>query len=75
MRYRTIAGTDISVSEVGFGVWTVAAGWWGDYSDDEAVTLLRQGYEHGINFFDTADTYGKRPRRDDPRAGLPRRRA
>ena len=23
MRYRTIAGTDISVSEVGFGVWTV----------------------------------------------------
>ena len=58
MRYRTIAGTDISVSEVGFGVWTVAAGWWGDYSDDEAVTLLRQGYEHGINFFDTADTYG-----------------
>ena len=58
MRYRTIAGTDISVSEVGFGVWTVAAGWWGDYSDDEAVTLLRQGYAHGINFFDTADTYG-----------------
>ena len=58
MRYRTIAGTDISVSEVGFGVWTVSAGWWGDFSDAEAVTLLRQGFDRGINFFDTADTYG-----------------
>ena len=58
MRYRTIAGTDIVVSEVGFGVWTVSAGWWGDFTDAEAVTLLRQGFDRGINFFDTADTYG-----------------
>ena len=58
MRYRTIAGTDVKVSEVGFGVWTVASGWWGEYSDDEATTLLRQAVDHGITFFDTADTYG-----------------
>ena len=58
MRYRTIAGTDIEVSEVGFGVWTVAAGWWGDHSDEQAVTLLRQAYDRGVTFFDTADTYG-----------------
>jgi len=58
MRYRTIAGTEIAVSEVGFGVWTVSSGWWGDFSDAEAVTLLRQGFDRGINFFDTADTYG-----------------
>ena len=58
MRYRTIAGTDIEVSEVGFGVWTVSAGWWGDFSDTEAVTLLRQAFDRGVNFFDTADTYG-----------------
>ncbi|HJM88378.1 MAG TPA: aldo/keto reductase [Dehalococcoidia bacterium] len=58
MRYRTIAGTDIEISEVGFGVWTVTAGWWGEKTDDEAVTMLRQAYDRGINFFDTADTYG-----------------
>jgi aryl-alcohol dehydrogenase-like predicted oxidoreductase len=58
MRYRTIANSDVSVSEIGFGVWTVAAGWWGDYSDDEAITLLRQAFDRGITFFDTADTYG-----------------
>ena len=58
MRYRTIAGTDIEVSELGFGVWTVSAGWWGDYSDDDAVRLLRAAYDRGVTFFDTADTYG-----------------
>jgi len=58
MRYRRIAGTDVEVSEVGFGVWTLAAGWWGDYSDGDAVTLLRQAYDRGVTFFDTADTYG-----------------
>ncbi len=58
MRYRRIAGTDVEVSEVGFGVWTVAAGWWGAYSDDEAVALMRRAYDRGVTFFDTADTYG-----------------
>lgn len=58
MRYRQIADTEIEVSEVGFGVWTMAAGWWGDYSDEYAVTLLRQAFDRGVTFFDTADTYG-----------------
>lgn len=58
MRYQAIAGTDIEVSEVGFGVWTVSSGWWGDRSEQEAVTLLRQAFDRGITFFDTADTYG-----------------
>lgn len=58
MRMRRIANTDVEVSEIGFGVWTVTAGWWGQYSDEEAVTLLRQAYDRGITFFDTADTYG-----------------
>ena len=58
MRYRRIAGTDVEVSEVGFGVWTVSAGWWGDYSDDEAATLMHRALERGVTFFDTADTYG-----------------
>ena len=58
MRYRTIAGTGIELSEIGFGVWTVSAGWWGDRDDEQAVTLLRQAFDRGITFFDTADTYG-----------------
>ncbi len=58
MRYRTIRETDLTVSEVGFGVWTVTAGWWGNYTEAEAISLLRAARELGITFFDTADTYG-----------------
>ena len=58
MRYRTYPGTDISVSEVGFGVWTLAAGWWGDFTDEEAVALLHRAYDLGITFYDSADSYG-----------------
>jgi aryl-alcohol dehydrogenase-like predicted oxidoreductase len=58
MRYRNLAGTDISVSEVGFGVWTISTGWWGEVDDEKSVKLLRSAFEKGINYFDTADTYG-----------------
>jgi aryl-alcohol dehydrogenase-like predicted oxidoreductase len=59
MRYRTFGTTGITASEVGFGVWTLATGWWGEHSDDDAVALLRRGHDLGITFFDTADTYGE----------------
>jgi aryl-alcohol dehydrogenase-like predicted oxidoreductase len=58
MKYRKLGKTDLSVSEVGFGVWTVTAGWWGDRSEDEAIALLRRAYDLGVTFFDTADVYG-----------------
>lgn len=58
MQYRTISGTDLRCSEVGFGLWTISTGWWGAYSDDEAVALLREARDRGISLFDAADTYG-----------------
>jgi aryl-alcohol dehydrogenase-like predicted oxidoreductase len=58
LKYRNLGNTDIAVSEVGFGVWTVSTGWWGEVVDDRSVRLLRQAHERGINYFDTADTYG-----------------
>lgn len=59
MRYRTFPGTDVTVSEVGFGTWTLATGWWGEKTDAEAVAMLRSAHDdHGVTFFDAADTYG-----------------
>ena len=59
MRYRRLPGTDVQVSEIGFGTWTLCTGWWGEKTDDEAVEILRSAHrDFGINFFDTADTYG-----------------
>ncbi|HMA24026.1 MAG: aldo/keto reductase [Gemmatimonas sp.] len=59
MKHRTFPGTSISVSEVGFGTWTISTGWWGEKSDDEAVAMLRRALDdHGVTFFDAADAYG-----------------
>jgi len=58
MKYRTYPKTDISVSEVGFGLWTTATNWWGTMTDDEAVALLHDAFELGITLYDAADTYG-----------------
>src|SRR2546423_517239 len=58
MRYRKLHGTDIEVSELGFGTWTVATGWWGNYTDAQAEDLIRKAISLGINYIDTADAYG-----------------
>ena len=58
MKYRSLGNTDIQVSEVGFGVWTVSTGWWGEVVEERSVELLRKAHNAGINYFDTADTYG-----------------
>ena len=58
MRSRPIANTDIMVSEVGFGVWTVSTTWWGITDEVVGIRLLQHAHELGITFFDTADTYG-----------------
>lgn len=58
MKYRTYPNSDVTVSEVGFGLWTTATGWWGNKSDDDAVQMLQKAHDLGITFYDAADTYG-----------------
>ena len=58
MKYRTLQGSELPVSEIGFGLWTVSTGWWGTFTDDEAVDLMKQAADLGITLFDAADTYG-----------------
>ena len=58
MQYRTLGNTDLRLSAVGFGVWTVSTSWWGVSDDSLGVDLLRRAHDLGVTFFDTADTYG-----------------
>jgi aryl-alcohol dehydrogenase-like predicted oxidoreductase len=53
-------GGDIPIHRLGFGAMRITGqGIWGDPSDmDEAVRVLRRLPELGINFIDTADSYG-----------------
>jgi hypothetical protein len=32
MRFRTYKNADLTVSEVGFGLWTISTGWWGNFT-------------------------------------------
>lgn len=57
MRYRELA-PGLEVSEIGFGNWTVTTGWWGEYTEQQAIDLHRLAFDRGITFFDTADGYG-----------------
>lgn len=58
MKYRIFPNTNIKVSEVGFGLWTISTGWWGQYTDAQAVELMHKALDLGITLYDAADTYG-----------------
>jgi aryl-alcohol dehydrogenase-like predicted oxidoreductase len=58
VNYRPLGKSELEVSEIGFGLWTLASGRWGSFTDEQAVDLLRKAYEAGINYFDVAPTDG-----------------
>ena len=47
MRFRTYKNTDLSVSEVGFGLWTISTGWWGNFTEGEAIGLMHEAFDLG----------------------------
>ena len=57
MRYRRLGRTNLSVSEIGHGLWGMS-GWSG--SDDQlSAQALETSADLGCNFFDTAWAYGE----------------
>jgi len=57
VRYRRFGRSDLEVSEVGFGMWTLASDWWGRVDDPQR--MLHAALDAGINFIDTAPVYGE----------------
>ncbi len=58
MNFRNFGETGSSVSEIGLGCWQLG-GDWGDVDDYTAQKVLEGAVQSGINFYDTADVYGK----------------
>ena len=56
MRQRLFGRVAWPVSEVGYGMWGMAA--WSGADDDESRQSLRRAVDMGCNFFDTAWAYG-----------------
>lgn len=66
MQHRPLGNTGVRVSEIGFGGWAIggtadASGaplGWGRTSDEDSLAAIRRARDLGVNFFDTADSYG-----------------
>ncbi|NDJ34893.1 MAG: aldo/keto reductase [Chloroflexi bacterium] len=56
MQYRRLGSAGMKVSAVSLGGWI---NFEGKIDEDEARGIIRTAYEHGINFFDNADVYGR----------------
>ena len=58
MQKRKLGKTGLQVSELGFGAWAIGGTSYGPTDDRESLKALAFAFDQGINFFDTADTYG-----------------
>ncbi|NNM59505.1 MAG: aldo/keto reductase [Legionellales bacterium] len=58
MRYTQLGQTDIMVSVLGFGCMGMSE-WYGATDDKQSKNTILNALDKGINFFDTADIYGK----------------
>ena len=58
LNYRPMGKTELEVSEIGFGVWTLVSGRWGSFTEDAAIDLLRKAYDAGINYYDVSPADG-----------------
>ena len=58
MKKRKIGAAGLEVSAVGYGCMGLSHGYGETPEKDEAIALMRNAYELGCNFFDTAEAYG-----------------
>lgn len=58
MEYITLKNSDLKVSRIAMGGCPMGRHGWGEVSEKELVSAVKKAIENGINFFDTADTYG-----------------
>jgi aryl-alcohol dehydrogenase-like predicted oxidoreductase len=56
MRYRKLGSSDLEVSEIALGAWLTYAG---GIEFDQTRACTDAAFEAGINFFDTANVYGR----------------
>ena len=66
MHYRPLGTTDVKVSEISFGCWTMGGlnfvdgtpNGWANVNEDEITAGIKAAIDAGVNHFDNADVYG-----------------
>lgn len=54
MKYRRLGNSGLNISEIGLGTWLTFGN---AVEDSTARVCVESAFDHGINFFDTADVY------------------
>jgi len=58
MKKRTLGKSGLEVSTIGFGCMGLSFGYGPAQEKQKAITLIRDAFESGVTFFDTAEAYG-----------------
>lgn len=66
MQYRKLGNSDVEVSEISFGCWTMGglnwvngnANGWANVDENEITAGIKTALDAGVNHFDNADVYG-----------------
>lgn len=58
MEYTTLKNSDLRVSRLCMGGCPMGGHGWGIVQEQELIGAVHAALDHGLNFFDTADTYG-----------------
>ena len=66
MHYRALGTSDVKVSEISLGCWTMGglnwvngtANGWANVNEDEITAAIKRAVDAGVNHFDNADVYG-----------------
>lgn len=62
LKTTSLGSTDLEITRVGFGAWAIGGGgWefgWGPQADEESIEAIHRALELGVNWIDTAASYG-----------------
>ncbi len=59
MNYRELGKTGLKISEIGYGSWGIGKSQWLGADDKESIKALHKSIDLGLNFIDTALSYGQ----------------
>jgi aryl-alcohol dehydrogenase-like predicted oxidoreductase len=61
MNTKKLGNSDLMITPIGFGAWAAGGPWqfgWGEQDDRDSIAAIHRALELGINWIDTAPSYG-----------------
>ena len=69
MKKRILGKTGLEVSEMGFGCMGISSGYGSPLDENNGIELIKEAYDMGVTFFDTAEIYGSEPGQNEKLVG------